>query len=427
MHVKTTEVNPTKVTVTVQLNAKELKPVKEDVVMRLGKDVKVSGFRAGKAPIAVIEKNLDESLLQSEVMEEAVNQSYVQVLGEEKLRPVAQPEVAIKKFVPFTDLEFELTIEVVGKMTLPDYKKMKVAKPKVSVTAEDIKEVLKSISEQMAEKKEVTRAAKNGDQVELDFKGTDSKGEAVQGAEGKSYPLTLGSNSFIPGFEDNLIGLKPNVDKTFDIVFPKDYSVSALANKKVTFEVKLTKIEELDAPKIDDKLAKKAGPFKNLDELKADIKKQLTLERENQAERDMENKLVQNIADKSKVAIPDVMIEEQLDLAEQEERQNLAYRGQTWEEHLKEEGVTEEEHRSRNRETAEQRVKGGLVLSEIAEREGLDVTPKELDERIETLRAQYQDPAMQAELDKPENRRSVAMRVLTEKTLAKLTEYASKK
>jgi trigger factor len=427
MQVKKTDVNPTQVKLVIVLTAKELDPVKAQAVQRLGKDIKIAGFRPGKAPVNVIEKNLDANILQSDVMEEAINQAYAQVLAEENMRPVAHPNVSITKFVPYTDLEFEMTVDVVGKVTLPDYKKIKKTPTKVTLTASDVDEVLKSVANQMAEKKDVSRAAKNDDIVFLDFAGTDDKGVAVQGAEAKEYPLTLGSNAFIPGFEENIVGLKANDHKEFTLTFPKDYGVKALASKKVTFKVDIIKVQESAAPKIDDEMAKKAGPFKDLAALKADIKTQLTAERQTQADREFENALVQEITAKSKVAVPEALITEQLEQGEQEERQNLAYKGQTWEEHLKEEGVTEEEHRKRNRDPAEERVKAGLVLSQIAEEEKLDVNDEEVALRIELLKGQYQDPAMRAELDKPENRRNVAMRILTEKTLEKLTAYATKK
>jgi trigger factor len=333
--------------------------------------------------------------------------------------------VEITKFVPFSALEFTTQVAVVGDIKLPDYKKIKLAKPTVKVTDQDISEVLQSLKSRLADKQDVTRAAKDGDEVTIDFKGVDDKGEAINGAEGKAYPLILGSDSFIPGFESNLIGLKAGQNKTFTIAFPKDYGVSALASKKVTFTVDVTKVQELVEPKLDDAFAAKAGPFKTLKDLKADIKAQLTNERQTEAARQYESELIEKITKQSRLEVPDSLIDDQLESAEKEESQNLMYRGQTWEEHLKAEGVTEAEHRQRNRAPAAERVKAGLVLSEIAEQEKLDVSPQELDSRIEILKGQYQDPAMQAELDKPENRRDIAGRILTEKTIAKLVSYAT--
>jgi trigger factor len=293
--------------------------------------------------------------------------------------------------------------------------------------AADIDEVLDQLRSREAEKKEVERAAKEGDQVTVDFAGVDAKTkEPVKGADGKAYPLTLGSDAFIPGFEPELIGLKAGDEKSFDITFPADYGVSALQNRTVTFTVIIHRVFELTQPTLDDAFAAKVGPFTKLDELKEDIKKQLTAERETQAQRAYEEQVLNKVAEESEVAIPDSLIDSELDRMDAEERRNLAYRGQTWQEHLDAEGITEEDHRKRNREQAERRVKAGLVLSEIANQEKIDVSGDELQLRLQLLKGQYQDKTMQAELDKPENQRDIASRILTEKTVAKLVGYASK-
>jgi trigger factor len=344
----------------------------------------------------------------------------------ENVRPVAQPEVNITKFVPFTTLEVEAKVAAVGKIKLPDYKNIKLAKKPVEVTAKDVNEVIAQLRERAAEKTEVKRAAKNGDEVMIDFVGTDAKTkESVSGADGKDYPLMLGSNSFIPGFEANLIGLKPGEEKTFTLEFPSNYGVKALQNRKVTFKVTVKKVNELKQPELDDAFAAKMGPVKTVAELKADIKKQLTAEKQQRADRDYENELIKKLAEKTEAVIPKALVDEELDRLENQEKQNLAYRGQTWQEHLKDEGLSEEQHREQKRPDAETRVKAGLMLSEIAEAEGLQVTPEELEIRMQLIKGQYQDPAMQAELSKPEARREIASGLLTEKTINKLRSYAS--
>lgn len=426
MQVKVESKSSTETLITVIPTDAELKNIKDHVLGHFTDKVKVPGFRSGKVPTNILEKHIDPEALQTEFLQEAIEQLCEQAIRSQNLRPVDRPNIAIKKFVPFTTLEFEASLSVVGNIKLADYKKVKLARPEVKLTADDINEVIKSLQERMGEKKDVDRAAKAGDQVYIDFKGTDSKGEAVNGAEGKDYPLVLGSNSFIPGFEDNLIGLKANDDKTFTLPFPKDYGVAALANKKVTFAVSVTKVQEVVLPKVDDDFAAKVGPFKTVAELKADIKKQVSLERQQQAERQYESDLVREIATKTAMDIPAALIDQQVERIEQEERQNLMYRGQTWEEHLKEEGVTEAEHKEQKRPAAEERVKISLILAEIADQEGLLVSEKELNERLELYRAQYQDPQMQAELNSPQAKSDIASRILTEKTLAKLTGYATK-
>jgi trigger factor len=427
MQLKREQIDPTKVKLTVVADQAELDKVKQHVIRDLSKNVKVPGFREGKAPANLIEKQIDPSAMQSEFMEHAVNDLYGDAIGQSGLRPVAQPQISITKFVPFNTLEFTAEVESVGDVKLANYKTIKLAAKLATVTAEEVINVLDNLRQRAAAKEEVDRAAKDGDEVTIDFSGVDTKTtDPIDGTDGKDYALVLGSGNFIPGFEKELIGLKNGDEKAFDIVFPKDYGSKELQSRKVTFTVKLNKIQELKQPKLDDGFVKTVGPFKTVTELKADIKKQLTAEKQQEANRAYDNELLEKIATKSTVAIPKSLIEEEIDRMEEEEKRNIVYRGQTWQEHLDEEGLTAEEHREKQREGATLRVKGGLILGEISQEEGISVTPEELEIRVQLLKGQYTDPTMHAELDKPENRRDINSRMLTEKTLDLLRSYASK-
>lgn len=425
MQVKRDQISPTKIKLTVSADQKVLEETKQSSIMRLSQNIKIQGFRTGKAPMNLVEKQLDQSLLQTDVLEQSVNKLYVDSIEQQKLRSVSQPEISITKFVPYTTLEFTAEVEVVGDIKLADYRQIKLNQKKVDVKTEEVKEVLDNLRLRAATKKEVERPAKDGDEVIIDFIGVDAaSGQSISGADGNDYPLVLGSKSFIPGFEDEIIGAKVDSDKTFDITFPSDYGAKALQARKVRFSVTVKKINELNKPTLDDAFAATAGPFKTLSDLKADIKKQLQLERQQEAQRSYDNELLEKITAKSTVSIPDSLIMEEMQRMEEEEKRNIAYRGQTWQEHLDEEGLSQQEHLEKQRPNAELRVKGGLILGEISEKEKISVTPEELEIRVQLLKGQYTDPAMQAELDKPENRRDIMSRLLTEKTLTKLAEYA---
>lgn len=425
MHISKVQKSPNEVEITITANEADLSPVKLNTLKKLAPQVKLPGFREGKVPMNLVEKNLDQAAFQSEFLDAAVNALYNQALNQENLRPVGNPEMSLTKFVPFTTLEFVLTVPVIGDITLPDYKKIKLAKAPVKIEAKEVTDVISSLQKRMAERKAVERAAKDGDETLIDFKGTEEKGEAVAGAEGKDYPLTLGSNTFIPGFEANIIGMKPGDKKTFDITFPKDYGVNALQSKKVTFAVTLNTVNELVEPKADDDFAAKSGPFKTMAELKEDVKKQLQIERQQEANRTYEETLLKTIADKTKMSVPKQLVDEQIERIENEEKQNLMYRGQTWEEHLKSEGVTADEHKEQKRAAAEDRVRIGIVLSEIAEAEKIVVTPEEFEVRMQVMKGQYQDATAQAELQKPEVQRDILARMMTEKTIETVTKYAT--
>lgn len=427
MQITSKKLAPTKVELTISADQAFMDRVKDHVLGDLSKQVNMAGFRKGHAPKALVEKNVDQATLQSQFLDHTINDLYAEALQEEKLRPVAQPQVSVTKFVPFTTLEFKAEVEVVGKITLPDYKKIKLAKKSETTTDKDVTTVLEDLRRRDSEKKEVKREAKDGDEVTIDFKGVDAKTkEAIEGASGNDYPLVLGSGAFIPGFEPEIVGLKAGEEKTFDVTFPKDYGAAELQGKKVSFTVTAKAVKELQLPKLDDAFAATVGPFKSLAELKTDVKKQLQTEKDNQAQRAFENELLATIAEKATADIPSALIEDEIDRMEAEERRNLVYRGQTWEEHLKLEGKDDKQHREGLRESAEARVKTGLVLGEVAEAEKIDVSKAELDTRISELKRQYTDPQMQAELDKPENRREIGARLITEKTIGKLSEYSRK-
>jgi trigger factor len=367
----------------------------------------------------MIEKNVDQQLLQSEFIDDAVNTLYIAALKEERLRPVGQPKVEITKFVPFTLLEAKYELPVVGEVKLPNYKKYTSKRAELKISKKDVDEVISNLQLRAAEKKEVNRAAKTTDEAWIDFSGVNAKKEPIKGADGKDYPLALGSGTFIPGFEDNIIGMKPGESKDFVVTFPKDYGVADLQNTKVTFTVKLNKVMEVTKPEVDDAFAASVGPFKNAEELKSDIKKQLEHEQKHKVERDFEAALVNELADKTKVEIPESLIEEQEQLILQEVRQNVVQRGMTFEEFLKSQGKTESEYQN-DEVTPEaiRRVKAGLLLSEIGDIEGIDVSAEELEARIQQLKGQYQDKQMQEQLDQPESRREINSRLRTEKVIA---------
>ena len=427
MQITKKQLNPTTVQLTITAGSDELVPAKQAVLTELAKEVKLAGFRKGHAPAAMVEKVVDQQLLQNKVIDRVVNDLYTAGLEQEKLRPVAQPEVSLTKFVPFSTLEMNATVEVVGEVKLPDYKKFKVEKKVAPVTDGEIEAVVDDLLARSATKNEVKRTAADGDEVIIDFTGVDAKSqEEIEGAKGEDYPLVLGSNTFIPGFEPELLGLKAGESKTFDVTFPKDYGAVQLQNKQVTFTVNVKFVKERVLPKLDAVFAASVGPFKSVAELRTDIRKQMGTEKEREAQAKFESDMLEQLGQKAQVSLPDSLVDQEIDRMDEEEKRNLMYRGQTWQEHLKAEGKTEEEHRESHREQAALRVKTGIALGEVAENEGVRVSQEEFDARLSELKKQYSDQQMLAELEKPENQRDILSRMLTEKTIATLVGYAQR-
>lgn len=419
----------TQVHLTVTLDAADLAPIQQKTLARLARSVKVQGFRQGKVPAQVAAKHIDPNYLNQETLEDAVNATAVDALDAEKIMPLDRPKVDVVKYVPGETLEYTAEIEVVPDVKLGDYKKLKAAKEKVEIKDNEIDEVIDRLLTSMATKQDVDRAAKEGDEVVMDFAGTDEEGKEVPGATGTDYPLTLGSNTFIPGFEDGLVGKKAG--ETFDLplTFPEDYHHKPLAGAKVTFKVTVKSVKEVVKPEANDEFAAKAGPFKTVAELRADVTRELTDQKEREALDKMKDSLVEQLVKGSHVPAPDVLVTDQLASIERDFVQNLMYRGMTLEQYLDQQGMTKDEWREKElREQAVRRVQVGLALAELSKAEAIEVSREELDERLKEMLERYGNaPDIAKQLDTPETRRDIANRMLTEKTVDRLVELNSKK
>ena len=399
---------------------------KDFAVSRLGREVKVPGFRKGKVPAAVVEKNLDPNALASESVDYAVNAALRDVIAREDVRVLDQPNIEVTKLVPFTTLEFEAKIDVLPEITLGDYKKLKAKKVAPKVDKADIDEVIERMRQGFAEKSPVERAAKDGDEVVMSFNGRDTDGKEIEGAKGEDYPLTLGSKSFIPGFEEKIVGHTAGEMFDIDVTFPKDYHAEHLKGAKVRFAIDLKKVNEVKLPEVDDAFAKKSGPFNTAKELREDIARELTAQQERQAVDQLKDDLLGELVGKSKVPVPAVLITDQLESLERDLTQNLLYRGMTMEQYVTQQGYKDKDEliAKELQPMAERRVQAGLVLAELSKAEKIEVSHDELDAALATRKEEA--PTMADQLDTPEARRDLANRVITEKTINRLVELNSK-
>lgn len=400
---------------------KELTDSKNLVLKHHQKEAKIAGFRPGKAPLNIVEKNIDQNALSSSVLQDVVDLLYTKSIEELKIKPVSNPEIKVEKFVPFSTLEFTITVDKLGKITLPDMKNFKSENKAVKITAKDVDDALEDLRMRASDFKESDKAAKLTDRVTIDFEGIDPKDKKViTGTTGEDYPLILGSKSFIPGFEEELVGLKPKDKKSFDIVFPKDYGAEQFRNRKVTFNVTVKKIEGSILPKLDDELASKMGPFKTLVELKEAIKKELENELNANNLRRLEDEILNFLGKKTKVNLPEKLVNEEVEIVVSKAKREALNQGQTWEEYLKASKLDEAKFNAEAKITAADRVRSGIAIGEIAARDDVQVTREEFDQAMDYLKNQYKDPAMLEELTKSENRRDLMMRLLTDKVLKHL-------
>jgi trigger factor len=428
MKTSVNHLSDTKVELTITLGKEELTAAEHVAISKLSKTVKVPGFRKGKVPASVAAKHIDPEMLSQQTLEDALSKAVAEAYTAENIQALDRPAVEIKKFVPGQELEFTAEAEILPKVTLGDYKKLKAEKAKISISAKDVDEVIDRMRGGMAEKKAVERAAKLGDETKIDFVGKKDD-VAFDGGTGTDYDLTLGSNSFIPGFEEGIVGHKAGETFDLELEFPEEYHVADLKGAKVTFTTTLKEVKELVKPELTDEFAASAGPFKTVAELKDDIKRELTAQKEREEGEKLKDDLVKQLIEVSKVPVPEILIGDQSESIERDMTQNLMYQGLTLDQYLENKGFESKEKwlATEVKEAATKRVQAGLVLAELSKAEKIEATNQELEEHVQTYKTQYaNNPQMVAQLDQPEVRRDIANRLLTEKTVERLVELNTK-
>ena len=417
MKVTTKKISDTRAELKVVLEKSDLAEAIQKATERLAKEVKVQGFRKGKAPVDLAAKEIPANALSDTALDIAIRDSVPHVFEEAKLTPVQQPHLDVTKYVPGETVEYTTIVDVLPEIKLGDYKNLGVKKEKVTVPAKDVNEVLDNIANAYAEKKVAQRPAKDGDEVIIDFEGKKDD-VAFDGGTAKDYALKLGSGQFIPGFEEGIVGHSVGDRFDLNLTFPKEYHVKDLAGAKVVFSVLLKQVNEIIVPKLDDELAQKCGPFKTLDELKADIKKNLAAQNEHKAEEKYKDDLVQALVKKSKVAAPEVMVEDQFNFIKEDVTRNAASRGLTFEQVLEQTGQSREDWEKDARKAAEQRVKASLVLQTLAAEQKVTIKKEDVDAKIAELKDVYKnDKNAIKQLDDPKVKQDIANRLMVEATL----------
>lgn len=422
------KLSDTKIQITITVDAEGLAIAEQVATVKLARDVKVAGFRKGKTPPAVAAKNIDPTILQETVLDNAISKAVADAFIESKLQVLDRPNVEVKKFVPGEMLEFTAEAEILPEIKLGNYKKLKAKAEKVEVTDAEVAEVIERIQKNFAEKKSVDRAAKIGDDTVIDFVGK-KDGVAFDGGTGSDYTLTLGSGQFIPGFEEGIVGHKAGETFDLDLEFPADYGSADLKGAKVVFTTTLKEVIEPAMPEINDELAAKAGPFTSVVELKSDIKTELMKQKEHESEDKMKESLITQLVDSSNVPVPEILVADQMKSLEQDFMQNLMYQGLTVEQYIENKGFESREKwlETEVRDAAVKRVKSGLVLAELSKIERIEATTAELDARVESFKVQYgKNPEALKQFEQPEVRRDIANRLLTEKTVDRLVELSVK-
>ena len=426
MKTKLKNISDVKVELTISLGTEELKAAEQVALTKIAKEVKIEGFRKGKAPLEMVAAQVDTNLLNQETLENALSKSVAEAFLKEKVQAINRPEVDVKKFIPGAELEFTATTEIMPKVELGDYKKLGVKRGAIKVSKKEVKETIERILKNFSEKKKVEREAKNGDEIIIDFLGK-KDGVAFDGGKAEKFPLELGSKSFIPGFEEGLIGKKAGDELSLDLEFPKDYHAKDLAGAKVVPEVKIHEVQENVEPEINEEFLSKIGDFKTKEEFEKQIEEDLKTQKQAEADEKFKDELVKKLAEAPKVPVPEILLEDQKRSIEMDMQQNLMYSGLSLEDYLDRMGKAREEWLEKDvKEAAEMRVKSGLALAELSKVEKVESSIEELDARIAQLKEQYgNSKEVQKQLSSDDVRRNLANQILTEKTIDLLVKFNS--
>lgn len=374
---------------TVSLTAEEMAPYRAKAVAELQDKVKVSGFRPGKVPEDVLIEHVGEQAFMGHMLDIALSESYESALHQEKIRPVAYPKIQILEHEP---LKYEALIPVLPEIKFKkDADKVTVSRKKPEVKDEEIHEVLQNFVKRTVEWKDVEREAKKGDRVEVDFDGQDMEGVPLEGTSSKNHPVILGEGSLIPGFEEELMGMKKDEEKDFEIVFPKDYHSKKFQNKKVKFHVKIGRIEEGKAQELDDSLAQKVSgdEKKTLPVLKEEIRHELHTQKEYEEDVRLENEFLKELLAVVEAEVPDALVEKEIDFLIERLKEDLKRRKQTWEDYEKEMEAEGKDIRKELHKPAVEQVLIRLGLERLFELENPEISEADIEEEIERLLGRY--------------------------------------
>ena len=387
MTVKSCEkLEKSRVALTIETSAEEFEAAVNKAYLKMRGKINVPGFRVGKAPRKIIEKMYGAEVFYEEAVNIILPDAYEAAVKEQELEVVGYPQVELESCTK-DGVVFKCTVAVYPEVKLGQYKGLEAPKAEVKVVAADVNARLKEMADRNSRLVSVERAVKKGDTADIDFEGFDN-GVAFDGGKGENFDLEIGSGSFVPGFEDQLIGMKAGEEKDIDITFPENYTPE-LAGKPVVFHVKVNEVKEKQVPAIDDEFAKDVSEFDTLKDLKADIKKKLTAERTESAQRAFEDVLMAKVAEGIETDIPEEMVELQAERMMEQFKQQLASQGIPFDQYLKMTGTTEADFLSQAHGPAQEQVRMDLAVEAIIKAEGLEATDDEVNAEMQKLADKY--------------------------------------
>ena len=377
-------------TLKITLPAEEVNKGFKKAVAKIAGQVNIPGFRKGKAPRNIIEMHYGKEAVKQEAFELVANQCYTEALEQEKLIPVSDPKVEDSVFEENKDMELTIKVTLKPEVKLGDYKELHVEKEAVEVTAEAVEEQVQGLRSRHAKMVEAEEGAviEKGDFAIIDFAGT-VDGEPFSGGEGKGYPLEVGSNSFIPGFEDQLVGLKKGDSTDVDVTFPEEYFVKELAGKQAIFKVNVQDVKRKELPELTDEYVAANSDCKTVEELRASYKERMQKAAENNAQIAYEKALIDLAVANAEFEVPEIMIEDRVTQMIDEMRMSLEARKLTLEQYMQYSGIDMKQLRERQHDAAVENVKTDLVLDAIAKAENIQVSMEDVDSELSAIASQH--------------------------------------
>ena len=391
MIIKSTEKNNNKATIVVEIESELMNKGAEIAYKKQRKNIRIPGFRPGKAPRKMIEKMYGAYVFFEDAIEELFPEIYdFAIGGNTEFKAVGRPSLENMDIAEDGTTTLTLSTEVYPEVTLGEYKGIEVVKPAAEVTDAQVEAELNQIAENIASVENVEdRAAAMGDIANINFLGT-VDGIAFEGGAAENFDLTLGSGQFIPGFEEQVVGMNVGEDKDVNVTFPEDYNAKELAGKAAVFAVKLNKLSVKNVPAIDDELAKDASEFETLEELKADIREKKLADAQKNIDRTFENAVVEAVAAAATVEVPNALVELELDNQMNDFAYRLQMSGMSVEQYAKMMGGDLNTMRQAFKPMAEKQAKSNVVLTKVAEVEGISVSDEELEAEFAEMAKAYE-------------------------------------
>lgn len=418
---KTDKKNEVKLSFTIE--ASKFEEAIQKVYVKSAKYFNIPGFRKGKAPYKIVEKQYGAQIFYEDAFNEVAGEVYEKELTDAKIEAVSRPEIDIIQMEKGKDLIFTAVVQTKPEVTLGKYKGIELKKVEYNVEEKDIDHEIGHMQERNARLVNVEdRPVEKNDTTVIDFEGF-VDGVAFEGGKAENHELVIGSNTFIPGFEDKIIGMKIGEEKDINVTFPEEYFSKDLAGKAAVFKVKLHEIKKKELPTVDDEFAKDVSEFDTIKELKNSIKEKLEEENKNKAKYETEEEAIKTVCDNTKIDIPSGMVETETDNMIKEIEQRLMYQGLNFAQYLQMMGKTEEDMRKEMKEQAERQVKTKLVLGAIVEAEKIEATDEEVKAKLEEMATMYGKDAKDLEANES-LKAYIAESVKTEKAISFIVDNA---